>query len=256
MTFWTADDKTNIYYELIGDNSEQDPLLLLPGLMGAVSSQWRNFVPVLSAKYRLILMDLRGHGLSENRQHTLLPDRMVQDIFGLLDYLGIAEVHVAGYSLGGYLGLMFALNQPRRVWTLLMHATKFYWNQESLEKIKRQLDPDRITEKAPSYATQLAEEHGASRWRALARQGGDLTAYLTEKGLTEGMVSRVQCPLLVSVGDRDELITLPEAMRLSRLMPQGELLVLPGVRHPFSAVRPVPFLPMMQAFHQAPTRKM
>lgn len=250
MAFWTADDGTNIYYELVGEQTDGDYLLLLPGLLGAISAQWRNFQPALAGKYRLVSMDLRGHGLSENRRPQLLPERMVQDIVGLLDHLGVEGTHVAGYSLGGYLGLMLALHQPRRVYSLLMHATKFYWSAEAVEKIKRQLDPDKIAERAPAYANQLAEEHGASRWRALARQGGDLVAYTHEQGLTEGMAGRTQCRVLVSVGDRDELVPLTEALRLSRVIPEGELLVLPGVRHPFPSVRPVPFLPMMQTFHQ------
>ncbi|MCA9937794.1 MAG: alpha/beta hydrolase [Anaerolineales bacterium] len=253
MPFWTADDGTKIHYERFGEQSAGNHLLLLPGLLGAISSQWRGFHPVLENRFRLTLMDLRGHGLSENRQPDLRPERMLQDIVGLLDHLGIENLHVAGYSLGGYLGLMLALNQPRRVYTVLMHATKFYWSQETVEKIKRQLDPDRIADRAPSYANQLAEEHGASRWRALARQGGDLVAIIHEKGLTEGMAARAQCPVLVSVGDRDEMVPLSEALRLSRVIPAGELLVLPGVRHPLASVRPVPFLPAMQFFHQRPT---
>jgi pimeloyl-ACP methyl ester carboxylesterase len=70
-----------------------------------------------------------------------------------------------------------------------------------------------------------------------------------DNGLTENMIGRLQAPVLISVGDRDELVPLPEAARLSRILPNGELLVLPGVRHPFNSIRPVPFLPALQYFH-------
>jgi pimeloyl-ACP methyl ester carboxylesterase len=69
------------------------------------------------------------------------------------------------------------------------------------------------------------------------------------------MAGHTQGPVLVSVGDRDELVPLPEAQRLSRVLPRGELMVLPGVRHPYPAIRAVPLIPMMQEFHRVSERR-
>ncbi len=248
MPVWIADDDTAINYELHGA-TQGEPLLLLPGLLGSLD-QWQRFVRPLSADFCLVLMDLRGHGHSENKQPALEPALMVEDIAGLLDHLGVERAHVAGYNLGGYLGLMLCLSQPRRVCTLLLQATKFYWNDRAVATMRQQMDPDRIAGAAPGYANQLAEEHGAGRWRNLVRQAGDLVAGLGENGLTEGMLRHVQAPVLVSVGDRDELVSLVEAHRLSRALPEGRLLVLPGVRHPLASVPEVPLAPMMQTFHR------
>ena len=254
MSNWTADDGTVINYEIYGADPQKEALLLLPGLMGSISRQWLNFVPALSADFRLVLMDLRGHGRSGNTTATLQPDRMVQDIVGLLDALKITAVHVAGYNLGGYLGLQLLLTQPRRVGTLLMHASKFYWTQEAAAKMRAQLDPDDLAAKVPTYADQLVQDHGGRQWRILVRQAADLIASLVNNGLTEGMIKRIQTPVMVSVGDRDELIPLNEAQRLSRMLPNGRLLVLPGVRHPYQTIPAVPLIPMMQEFHRT-TRK-
>jgi pimeloyl-ACP methyl ester carboxylesterase len=180
---------------------------------------------------------------------------MTQDILGLVDFLKAETFHVAGYSLGGYLGLMLALNQPRRVVTLLMHATKFYWTKEAVANMRTQLNPDTMSRKVPAYANQLAQEHGGSHWRVLVRQAADLVSYLSENGITEGMAGHAQCASLVSLGDRDELVSLPEAQRLSRVLPNGDLIVLPGVRHPFQSIREVPLLPMMQVFHQTTLKR-
>lgn len=256
MASWTADDGTAINYEAFGlTATDKEVLLLLPGLLGSIGTQWRSFVRPLSSYYRIILMDLRGHGRSENKASSLQPERMVQDIVGLLDALQVERVQVAGYSLGGYLGLMLALGQPRRVGSLLMHATKFYWTKEAAAKMRAQLDPDEMAEKVPTYADQLVQEHGARHWRVLVRQAADLVSGLVEKGLTERMAARAQCPVIVSLGDRDELVPLGEAHRLSHVFPQGGLLVLPGVRHPFHSLQPIPLIPMMQHFHrQGPKR--
>lgn len=255
MAHFKTDDGTQIYFEVHGEGADRETLLLLPGLMGSLTSQWQNFLPALIPHFRVILLDLRGHGRSQNNEPTLRLDRMTQDIFSLLDHVGAPIVHIAGYSLGGYLGLMMHLNQPRRVMTLLMHATKFYWTKEAVTNMRQQLDPDTMTAKVPAYANQLAKEHGGSHWRVLVRQASDLVGYMSEKGVTEGMAARSQCPTIVSVGDRDELVPLPEAQRLSRVFPHGELLVLPGVRHPFPMLRMVPLLPMMLEFHKNPDRR-
>ncbi|MBK8902714.1 MAG: alpha/beta hydrolase [Anaerolineaceae bacterium] len=250
MTTWTAPDGSDINFEQYGGSDASKPfLLLLPGLLGAISSQWRPFLKPLSEQYRLLLVDLRGHGRSQNNAPTLNVTQMAEDISGLLDHLNVERLHIAGYSLGGYLGLMLALGQPRRVVTLLMHATKFYWTADAVAKMQQQLDPDVMAQKVPTYADQLVKDHGGRQWRTLVRQAAELTASLVEKGLAERQLKNAQLPVLVSVGDRDELVPLPEAFRLSRALPNGELLVLPNTRHPLQTVRLVPLLPMMQTFH-------
>lgn len=249
MAYWKTEDDTQIYFEVHGDPVGRQTMLLLPGLLGSITVQWSDFVEPLAKRYHLVLVDLRGHGRSENQAPALMPDQMVQDLLGLLDHLNIESTHVAGYDMGGYLGLMLHLTEPRRVRTLLMHATKFYWTQTAAGEMGRQLDPEVIGDKAPAYASQLALQHGAARWRSLVRQAADLVHYLSENGLTENDASRAQCPVMISVGDRDELVPVREAQRLSRIINEGSLLVLPGARHPIQGMDTIPFQQVMLAFH-------
>lgn len=248
MTNWTADDGSVINFELVGQGAGRETLLLLPGLLGSISSQWRNFAKPLAAEFTLLLMDLRGHGRSTNNAQTLHPGHMLQDVVGLLDHLGIPRVHAIGYDFGGYLALLLALNQPRRVASLIMHGTKFYWTAEVADKARAQLNPDSLAAATPAYADQLVQEHGGRQWRELVRQGADLVAVLAQEGVTEKMAAQVQCPALVSLGDRDELVPLAEAHRLSRVLYRGGLLVLPGVRHPYQTIQPIPLLPTITHF--------
>lgn len=247
MTIWITDDGTDLYYTTQGSRA-RPALLLLPGLLGA-TAQWQELAQALTADYYLLLTDLRGHGRSGNSAPTLQPERMLQDLVGLLDHLEISALHVAGYDFGGYLALMLALSQPRRVRTLLLHAARFYWTGTAVARMRAQLDPDALAQNAPAYADSLVQTHGARRWRELVRQAADLLALLPETGLTERMAAQVQCPVLVSVGDRDELVSVAEAQRLSRILPQGQLLALPGVKHSLAQVTAVPFLPFVRHFH-------
>lgn len=251
MPKWTLADGTELNYEIYGQGSGKPCLLLLPGLLGSIASQWPPFAQSLSDQFQVLLVDLRGHGRSTNSADSLEPGRMMQDVADFLDGMGVTAVHVAGYSLGGYLGLMLALNQPRRVQTLLLHATKFYWSADAVDQMQRQLNPETMAAKVPKYAEQLAQEHGGRHWRTLVRQAAALVGELGQSGLTEKVLGGVACPVLVSVGERDSLVPIREALRVARMLPQGELLVLPGVRHPFQTVRPVPLLPMMASFHRS-----
>ncbi|RMG95594.1 MAG: alpha/beta hydrolase [Chloroflexi bacterium] len=249
MTEIIVDDGTKIHFESFGSKPGKPALLLLPGWLGSISVQWRPFVAELVKDFWVIMVDLRSHGRSTNTQPNLTLDNMLQDIITLIDHLQIPQLHVAGYSLGGYLGMMLALSQPRLVSTLLVHATKFYWTAETVTRMREQLEPDTMAQKAPGYADQLVKEHGARHWRELVRQVADLITLMAEKGLTEGMVRRIQIPTLFCVGDRDELVPVNEAYRLSRILPNAGLFVLPHVRHPFQTVKPIPFVPMMRHFH-------
>lgn len=249
MSTWTAEDGTELYFESFGAQDKEKPvLLMLPGLLGAIRTQWRNFVQPLMADFRIILVDLRGHGRSANANSKLDPDQMVEDLFGLLDTLKIEQFHVVGYDFGGYLGLMMANNQAMRVQSLIIHGTKVYWTKDAVAKMNQQLDPDFMAEKAPTYADQLVQDHGARVWRTLVRQAAELVYGLAQNGLTERMMQNIQCPVLVSVGEKDELVRLVEAQRVSMLLPEGELIVLPGVRHPLQTLRFMPMLPMMRHF--------
>jgi len=251
MHKWEAGDGSLIHYEIYGVTDTPKPvLLLLPGLLGAIANQWRGFIRPLAEQFQLILVDFRGHGRSTNNAVELSLSLLLQDVVGLLDHLQVGRIHVAGYSLGGYCGLLLARNDPGRVAALTAHGVKFYWNRDSVQKMQAQLDPTTIAQRVPGYADQLVKDHGARDWRGLVRQSGILVQEMFANGLKEKHLDGVRSPALVSVGARDELVTLPEAQRLSTMLPQGQLLVLPGVHHPFHTIPYMPLIPMMLHFHQ------
>jgi pimeloyl-ACP methyl ester carboxylesterase len=83
------------------------------------------WVPALARGYRIVRLDLRGHGASEvppaDRELTL--DRLVRDVVELLDHLGLPAVHIVGNSAGGYLGQQLAMTLPERVISLALFGS-------------------------------------------------------------------------------------------------------------------------------------
>src|SRR5579864_9613258 len=95
-------------------------LLLLHAAMGS-SKRWYAAVPPLCRHYRVVRMDLRGHGESQvpSADPPLTMARLVQDVRELLDHLGLGAVHIVGNSAGGYVAQNLAMESPERVRSLL-----------------------------------------------------------------------------------------------------------------------------------------
>jgi 3-oxoadipate enol-lactonase len=101
-----------------------ETLLLLHAAMGS-SKRWYAAVPALCRRYRVVRMDLRGHGESQvpPPEPPLSMDRLVQDVRDLLDHLGCGAVHIVGNSAGGYLAQNLAMESPERVQSLMLFGS-------------------------------------------------------------------------------------------------------------------------------------
>src|SRR5438105_4180369 len=99
-------------------------LLLLHAAMGS-ARRYYAWVPPLCRHYRVVRMDLRGHGNSPappaDRELTL--ERLVRDVAELIDHLGCASAHIVGNSAGGYLGQQLAMTQGERVRSLMLFGS-------------------------------------------------------------------------------------------------------------------------------------
>jgi 3-oxoadipate enol-lactonase len=84
-------------------------LLLLHAAMGS-ARRYYAWVPHLARHYRVVRLDLRGHGASQvpPPAPALTLERLVADVAELLDHLGVASAHIIGNSAGGYLGQRLA----------------------------------------------------------------------------------------------------------------------------------------------------
>ncbi len=106
-----------IHFETLG---EGPPLLLLAGIASDHAS-WAPVVPLLSARFRLILPDARATGRSSPGPHRFAD--LAEDAVALLDHLGVASAHVCGHSMGGMVALDLATRFPGHVARLVLAAT-------------------------------------------------------------------------------------------------------------------------------------
>lgn len=100
------------------DEGQGDAVILLHGFAVNADLNWRlsGIVDGLKGRFRLVIPDLRGHGLSA-KPHTdeAYGAAMVADVTRLMEHLQIHKAHLVGYSLGGFIVLRFAVDQPQRL---------------------------------------------------------------------------------------------------------------------------------------------
>ena len=98
-----------------------EPVILLHGGL-ANSNYWGLQVPALEKRYRVIVMDSRGHGRSTRNDQPYGYDLMASDVVALMDYLKIKRAAIVGWSDGAILGLDIAIHHPDRLTKLFAFA--------------------------------------------------------------------------------------------------------------------------------------
>ncbi len=86
---------------------------------GANLMMWSRALPYFIEKYRMLLVDLRGHGKSDAPENGYHMDDMARDVVGMMEMLHLERAHIVGSSLGAEVGLSQAANYPERVISLV-----------------------------------------------------------------------------------------------------------------------------------------
>jgi pimeloyl-ACP methyl ester carboxylesterase len=80
----------------------------------AKANYWGELVPALAPRYRVIVMDSRGHGRSSRDAQPYGYDLMASDVLALIDFLNIDKAALVGWSDGAIIGLDIAIHRPER----------------------------------------------------------------------------------------------------------------------------------------------
>lgn len=102
---------TSIHYEATG---EGQPLLLIHGL-GSSTRDWERQVEHFAETYRVITVDLRGHGKSDKPKGSYSIQQFSDDVAALINQIDLAPVSVVGISLGGMVAFQLAADHPELI---------------------------------------------------------------------------------------------------------------------------------------------
>lgn len=232
-----------------------DPVVLLHGALSTAEQNYRLVLGPLSARHRLIGLDLRGHGASSNPTGRFDLATLRDDVLALLDALGLARVHLLGTSLGGYVSLAVRAAAPERVASLALAGVKPGWTAAHAAERRDFFRPEAILRAYPHWQSYLDDlhgrHHGPNHWRTLAHQVGALLQALPGEPATgwEALAADApRLPLFFCVGDRDELVPLATCVEVQARRPDAHILVVPRAGHLFREYEPTVFSAAYAAF--------
>jgi len=215
-------------------NTTKD-LLLLHGALGS-QHQFGPLIEKLKADFNLFTYDLPGHG------GNAIPDAFSISLFeknllAFLDAHQLNHVSVFGYSMGGYIALQTAKNNPGRIAKIMTLGTMLKWNPEIAASEVRMLDPDIIELKVPKFARQLEERHQPQDWKLVMKKIVEMMIDMGNgSAMTAADFEKIKIPVLAGLGSQDQMVKREDAMEMANYMLNAKFQLFEGWKHPIEGV--------------------
>ena len=110
-----------LYYRF--DGADDAPVVMLSNSLGTNTAMWDAQMPALTARYRVLRYDSRGHGQSAVTPGPYSIEQLARDAVALLDALGLIRVRFCGLSLGGMVGQWLGAHAAQRLSRLVLCNT-------------------------------------------------------------------------------------------------------------------------------------
>lgn len=250
-------DGCQLHYEEYGHGA---PVLLIHGL-GSSTRDWEYQIPELAAHYRVIALDVRGHGRSDKPRERYRIADFADDVVALLDHLGLEQVHLVGISMGGMIGFQVGVDHPQRLKSLTIvnsgpevkpKTPRDYLEIAKRWTLSRLLSLDAIAKALGKLLFPKPEQAELRRKIEERWPQNDKRAYLASLDAIIGWgvrerLSRITCPTLVISADRDYTPVAQKQAYVNEL-PNARLLVIDDSRHATPLDQPQRFNSSLLAF--------
>lgn len=208
---------------------------------------WEPQMRTLEARWRIVAPDLRGMGGSDVGDGQYAIDLYADDLFAVLDHLGLADVVACGLSMGGYVLLRALEREPGRFRAAVLADTRSTADDDEA-RLKRVAAVRALKRKgAETYARQfveivlgrttLAERPELVDWVRATIAAADVLGLsgaqlaMAARTDTTDVLAGLDIPVLVVVGKEDELTPRDLAGDMADALPDGRLAVIPRAGH-------------------------
>ena len=226
-------DGVKVYYEIYGQGK---PLVLLHGNGGSIGSR-SNLIPDFATHYQVIAFDSRCHGKTDCPKGYLTYEQMASDVNAVLNHLKIDSSYIWGHSDGGIVGLLMAINYPRKVKKLLASGA-------NLRPDTTAIDPALLPILDKMWLVVKNDSIRSKQFRLLVDQPNIKTDDL----------KKIKADVMIMGGDRDA-IRNEHLLEMHNNIPGSLLCILPGTTHFVYEDRTKWFLEILYDFFDTPQRR-
>lgn len=209
------------------ESGSGEPLVLIHGY-GDCASVWESFLPSLSKHYRVISMELRGHGRSGDFEGPFLFEESASDLLALLDHLELPKVKAMGISAGGMTLLHAAVRQPERLEAMALIGAAHYFPEQA-RAIMRGV-PTNVPPPVLEFFKACASR-GQAQVDGLLQRFNGFKDNDEDIRLTPQELAAIQARTLVVHGDRDEFFPVQIPVEIYTSIPVAQLWIVPGGDH-------------------------
>lgn len=226
----------NMYYEEYGSG---EPLILLHG--GTVtSSMWQSQIPSFAQHFRVIALDSRGHGKTNNPTGEFRYRLLADDVAAFVQAMGITKPLICGYSDGGQIALEIGMCYPNLTAASVVGAAWYKFSEAYLNSLQALgiegpgvVNIEQVQRAVPDLVKLWKTEHSwtddPEYWQTLVKQIS--TMWWTSLDYAAEDFQKIIEPTLILIGDRDGMIELEQAVEMYQLIPNAELTILPNRTH-------------------------
>ena len=234
----------NIYATSFGP-SEAPTILGIGGWIGSWEL-WTEPFSILSRCWHTIAYDHRGSGATVAPIESITFERLIEDLFAVMDAYAVESCILAAESAGALTALAAALRRPQRISGLVL-VDGLYYRQAVLEKDPfllglRHAYPatlDRFVEACVPEPDSEPVKRWGRQILDRASQEAAIALYLSASGVDlRADLPQITQPALILHGEADALVPLAAARWLAETLPQAELVTLPGAGHVPTLTRP------------------
>jgi pimeloyl-ACP methyl ester carboxylesterase len=207
------------------------PLLLLHGGLSNSDELLNSIGKGLAERFRIVAFDRRGHGYTADTDADFHYADMATETIRVLEQVVGGPAHLVGWSDGGIVALLVALERPDLVEKLVVIGANYHYDGV----LPVEMDPESSLAQELSKAYIERSPDGPEHLELAFSKS--FRMYSTEPTLTTADIAQITRPVLVVVGD-DDFVALPHTVALYEALPKGQLAVVPGASHALPLEQP------------------
>lgn len=201
---------------------------------------WGQLIPELAKTRKVIAVELQGHGHTPFSDRKLSRATLASDVEKVMDYLKVDSADIVGYSFGGQIAYLFAIQSPKRLEKLVIISAAYKtegWVTEVTDVFK--IMKPKFFANSPLQAAYDAVAPDKSKWNNFLEQM--IAEARMPFNLGDDNIAKITAPVLIISGDNDGMDKIELAKTYKLLgggvaadmhpMPKSHLAIIPNQSH-------------------------